>query len=218
MISLAIFEHRPSMILGWVSTSWRPSWYLTLTAACLSRGILIWQDPRQRWNSSSCSSWFTSFDFAVWAASRFRMEVSSSNELIACKNSSIYTGRKCLKTILSSLRIVPRLQRLIKDVLKSASTTRFLTTPSQARTQRSQVITNLGMTPSKCPDYFVPISKLTEVTSLTWLYHHRGKSHLQIRFWTASQSCKIASARSLFARMSMEIRTPHEGRRKMASF
>lgn len=154
MTPLVVSEHHCSMMLGWVPKSRRPSpWHVTLNAASTTRSILIWRTTWQILNSSSSSSWSTSFNSVAGANSTFTTEKSENNELTARKYDSIYNGCECHGTSLRSLGNMHRKLRSISMAIVS-------TTSNHARTQGSQILINICMIPSVRTAWFDAVHKL----------------------------------------------------------
>lgn len=109
-----------------ISTSRRSSpFYLMLSTGWLIRGILIWGDIWQMWNSSSSYFWSTWFHCMAYAISIFRMEVSEDDKLTVCKYDSVDTAGECSGAILRSLGSMPQIQRSMDDVPKRYSIARI---------------------------------------------------------------------------------------------
>lgn len=134
-----------------------------------------------------------------------RNVVSNSNDLAVVKNDSTNNGLEFHGTTLCSIENMPQMQRSMKNVPKSTSTVKLLTTPKQPPTQRSLIPTNVGRIQSVWTACFVAVCKLRWSADLIWSCHNHVKNDVLLKVTPELVSSKLDTVRIEFDRIPMEI-------------
>lgn len=132
-------------MLGKVSRCMTPCpSYVTIITACLNGGILIWQNTWHRWNSFSSLQIFTWVDFAT-RANYTSMTDSSEKTNLRCEG---WKFRQHSWMPWDDLTLA--LKRVPDGAINKGSSQEHMsnelsTTRKQVRTQRSPILTNIGI-------------------------------------------------------------------------